>query len=233
MGDAPTPLEIRPYRPADRPSVRDICVACAWMGEPAPERIGDEFLWAEYWTRYFTDREPQHTWVVSSQDGSVVGYLAGTVDVRRVERFTPWLFPSIACRVVRGRLLRRQASRRAILALVRSAVSGELALPPGVLPDHAATFHFNLLPVARGRGVGSRLLATFRAKMGRLGSRGLHLQILSANVAAARFCRRNGLRLLAARETRAFLHVDPQPIEVETWTLGLHTRRAVANGARP
>ena len=48
---------IRPYRRADRQSIRDICVATCWMGEYRPETIPDPWIFAEYWTRYFTDHE--------------------------------------------------------------------------------------------------------------------------------------------------------------------------------
>ena len=54
---------IRPYVTADRQAVRQICAATAWMGSPAPERIGDEWIWAEYWTRFFTDRQQDCCWV--------------------------------------------------------------------------------------------------------------------------------------------------------------------------
>ena len=212
---------IRQYRCSDRAAVREICAACAWLGEPAPERIGDEFLWAEYWTRYFTDREPEHLWVAEAPDASVVGYLTGTADVHRVERFAPWLLPRLAWRVIRKRLLRRRQSRRAIVSLLRSLVSGEITLPAGVLANFPATFHCNLLSPARRCGLGSRLFETFRERMESLGVGGIHVQPLSVNRGAIRLCQSSGFRMLASRPVRAFAQADPQSIEVQTWVLPL------------
>ena len=47
---------VRRLRRGDRQAVRDICVATNWMGEYHPDVAPDDWLWAEYWTRHFTDR---------------------------------------------------------------------------------------------------------------------------------------------------------------------------------
>lgn len=213
---------IRPSGRSDRPAVRAICAATAWLGLPASDRIADDWIWAEYWTRFFTDRQGDCCWVAESRgDGLVVGYLTGTPDVRRFERYVPLLLPGIAWRVVRKRLMRRRPSRRAVLAMLMALVRGELALPPRVRKDFPATFHFNLLPAARRLGLGTQLLQTFLARMRSLGVPGGHAQALSMNQPAARALRRGGFRLLASRRVRAFAHLDRQPIAVNTWVLPL------------
>ena len=213
---------IRPLRRADRPAVRHVCAATAWMGRPAPERIGSEWLWAEFWTRYFTDRQRQLGWVVQRPGGrSVVGYLTGTTDVRHFNAYVGWLLPRLAAGVVHRRLLRDPPARRAIGAMLRSVAAGELSLPPGLVWRHPATFHINLLPEARRRGLGSSLLEVFLVRLRLLGVPGLHAQTLSANEAVAGFCRRAGFRLVASGPIRAFAHVDGRPLEVHTWAMAL------------
>ncbi|MHC4982623.1 MAG: hypothetical protein ACYTF6_05585 [Planctomycetota bacterium] len=119
--ELPSKYSLRRYRRGDRPAVREICVKCSWLGEYRPENIGDDWIWAEFWTRYFTDREPQHTWVAGRRtDAAVVGYLTGTADGARVGRYVPFLFPGIILRAIRMRLIRRRASRRAVAAMLRS-----------------------------------------------------------------------------------------------------------------
>ena len=133
---------IRSFRRADRQAVRDICTATAWMGEPAPRLAGDEWIWAEYWTRFFTDRERRTCWVVAGRrDGRVFGYLTGTADVARFERYVPFLLPGIVRHVIRRRLMRRRQPRRAILNLLRSLLVGEMELSAAVarLPEGART----------------------------------------------------------------------------------------------
>ena len=213
---------IRPFRRSDRSAVREICIATAWLGRPAGRHIPDEWIWAEYWTRYFTDRQPQHAWVVERRaDGRVVGYLTGTPDVRRFGRYVPFLLPGIVLRVIRKRLLRRPVSRRAILCLLRSLAAGEMRLPARVAQRYPAAFHMNLLPEARRRGLGARLFETFRDRMRCLGVGGIHAQTLSLNEPIQRFCRRAGFRLLAATALHAFRHTDPEPMHLLTWLLPL------------
>jgi GNAT superfamily N-acetyltransferase len=217
---------IRPYQPADRPAVRRICIATAWMGQPDDKHIPDDWLWAEYWTRYFTDREPQHTWVVQRcNDNEIVGYLTGTSDMRRFGRFVPFLLPGIILRVIRKRLMRYQPARKALMAFLRSFARGELELPPRVEKEYPATFHFNLLPDARRQGLGRRLFRTFRERMKSLSVPGIHAETLSPNRSVAAFLRNAGFRLLNVRPINTFAHAEPRPMDMLTWVLPLGRSR--------
>jgi len=215
-------FDIRPYRASDRQAIREICSATAWLGQPARDRIPDDWIWAEYWTRYFTDREPRHTWVAArTLDGQVAGYLTGTANARRFERYVPWLMPGIVLRVIRRRLISNSVSRRAILGLLRSIIGGESDLPTGVLERYPATLHLNLLAETRGRGVGRRMFETYIERMRRLGVRGVHAQTLSVNANVAKFNEALGFRLVASRPFRAYAYLDSQPVSVCTWVLPL------------
>ncbi|HOW18207.1 MAG TPA: GNAT family N-acetyltransferase [Phycisphaerae bacterium] len=210
------------YRPHHRAAVRRICVATAWMGEPAPDRIADDWIWAEFWTRYFTDREPRHTWVVEDiRHRQAVGYLMGTADAAQVERYAAFLVPGILYRVCRRRLLRRAAPRRALLAMARSLLSGELDVPARVRRRYPGTLHIDLLPQARGRGFASRLFRLYIDRMRQLGVPGVHAQSLGANEAIAAFNRRAGFRLIDTRPIHALAGVDARPVTISTWVLPL------------
>lgn len=213
---------IGPYRRGDREAVRGICVACCWMGDYRPERIPDEWIWAEYWTRYFTDRQPRYTWVVRRpDDGEVVGYLTGTDDERRFDRYVPYLFGGIVWRVIRKRLLRKSGPRAAMAAMGRSLLRGELDLPKGIAERYPATFHFNLLPEARGARIGSEMVAAFIARMRAARVRGIHLQVLGANPVVPGFLARRGFEKVESRPLGAFSHVDGRAVDVQTWVRGL------------
>jgi len=215
---------IRPLRRSDRPAVRAICAATAWMGAPAPGLVGDEWIWAEHWTRFFTDRDRRACWVVEAGPGGrVVGYLTGTADVARFDRYVPWLLGGIVWRVARRRLMRRRGPRRAVLNLVRSTLRGETLLAADVARRFPAAFHFNLLPEARRRGLGSRLLRTFLARMRRLGVGGVHAQVISLNRASIAAMERAGFRYVSERPLTAFAHHDPRPMTLQTWVLDLAT----------
>lgn len=214
------PPEIHPFRRNDRQAVRDICAATCWMGEHRTEAIPDDWIWAEYWTRYFTDVEPQHSWVVRDE-GRVVGYLTGTADAARAEAYTLRLGPGIVWHVVRRRLMRRPQSRRAIASLLGSLLHDRISLPPPLLRHFPATMHMNLLPPVRRGGIGMKLLGLFVERMRRLGVSGIHAQPLDINVAPRRALARAGFHPVGSTPTRAFGHVHPEPVNVETWVLDL------------
>ena len=212
---------IRPYRRADRQAVRDICAATCWLGEHRPDVVGDVWLWAEHWTRYFTDRQWRFAWVAVGPDGRVAGYLTGTPDVAGFDAYTPCLLPGIIARIVRGRLISNRQSRRALLALVRSSLRGEMALPSAVRRDCPAAWHFNLLPAARRRGLGSAMLGMFIDRLRELGCPGVHAQVISVNAASIAACRRIGMRLVHTSPLTAFAHAIPDPLQLHTYAMRL------------
>jgi len=228
------PWRLRPLRRADRDAIRAICVTCAWMGRPASRRIVDATLWADYWTRLFTDRRRDSSWVVArADDACVKGYLTGVADVRQFDRHAAALMPRLVGRVVRGRLLSRPATRRGIgRFLWHGLVRHELALPPGLARQFPATFHMNLLPQARRQGLGTRLFEAFAGAMRSRAVPGIHLEVLGVNEPIRAFCRRAGFTRVASRSVNVFRHVDPRPTELETWVLALQPGRDLLVGAQ-
>ena len=55
---------IRPYRPADRETVREICRRTAYRNLGYAAVFEDGELFADYWTRYYTDFEPESAWEI-------------------------------------------------------------------------------------------------------------------------------------------------------------------------
>ena len=227
-------LRIRKYQPADRQALRDICARTCWMGEHRPELIADDWLWAEYWTRYFTDIETDLTWVAETVghssrrgglnvpfSGHVAGYLTGTADSARFESYGLRLMPGIVWHVIRWRLMRRRQSRRAIGQMLRAMMSGDMDLPARLRREFPATFHTDLLPEARQRGIGSAMMRAFLDELARRSVPGVYAQTLSLNVAAGKSLARAGFSLTLTRPTAAFKLVHDGPVEVQTWTRGI------------
>ncbi len=214
-----SPWTIRPYQPCDRDAIRCICAATCWMGEYRRELIPDDWMWAEYWTRYFTDREPQHTWVALDSDNQIGGYLTGTSDVRRAHSYAMRILPGMAWHVIRHRLLRQRTSRRALLTMVHSMLFDGESLPNEVAKHYPATWHFDLLPAARGGGLGGRLYQNFYSRMQELGVPGIHAQILNLNPPVRQFLGKLGFTLVHSTPTSAFRHVISDRVEIQTWVL--------------
>ena len=81
---------------------------------------------------YFTDREPEYSWVALDGANQVAGYLTGTSDVRRAHSYEMRILPGIVWHVIRHRLLREQVSRRAILSMVHAMLFDDNSLPKEV-----------------------------------------------------------------------------------------------------
>src|ERR1700691_1013282 len=89
---------IRPYRPKDRAALRAICADTGFLGQPIDPVFEDRELFADYLTSYYTDAEPESTFVCELH-GEVKGYLMGSRFPKRKTRDEMRLVPSL---VVRG-----------------------------------------------------------------------------------------------------------------------------------
>lgn len=185
---------VRSYCDADREAVRAIAYRAGYMGDPPDWYWRDVISFADIWTAYYTDHEPESAFVAESA-GRVVGYLLGCVESGRA--------PSPA--VVLG----RQVIRR--LLLLRPGTAGFLwrsmwdtarqgGSPTGELndPRWPSHLHMNLLGEARGCGVGARLMRAWLSRLREVGSPGCHLATLAENTTAVAFFERMGFRQFGA-----------------------------------
>src|ERR1700737_5553711 len=71
------PFSIRSYRPVDRDAVRCLCCQTGFLGEPIDPVYEDRQLFADFLTTYYTDHEPESSFVLEA-DGEIRGYLLGS-----------------------------------------------------------------------------------------------------------------------------------------------------------
>jgi ribosomal protein S18 acetylase RimI-like enzyme len=185
---------VRPYEGRDRAAVRRICHATGYMGEPVAWLWRDPESFADMFTSYYTDAEPQSAWV-AELDGDVAGYLLGCVDSRRA-----WNPAAVFGRqlVRRGIALRPGTAGfvwRSFADIARDAVHRRL--PPSSVYDERwpAHLHIDLLPALRGRGVGATLMRRWLEELRSRGVPGCHLETLGENAAAIAFFESVGFRL--------------------------------------
>jgi hypothetical protein len=139
---------IRPYRAQDRRDVREICLYTAFRNLGGQAFFEDRELFADYWTKYYTDYEPESLFVVDAK-GSPVGYLMGCVDTRRFVRTVALrVAPPIVARILFGlaaRRYRKKVSYTFLHWLLRYSWKEAPAVPAEKYPAH---LHFNVLPSA-------------------------------------------------------------------------------------
>lgn len=184
---------IRPYRPADRAALYEICVKTADAGGDATGILGDDSLWGDLFVVPYVERHPDLAWVVETEDGRAIGYIVATDDT---DAFYAWFrdewWPTRAGRHPRPA---EPATRE------EHMVEYGYSRMPGIEPnaaDHPAHLHIDLLPEAQGQGLGRRLMETLFAELARRGVSGLHLGIDPNNTGAARFYERLGMARLPA-----------------------------------
>lgn len=190
---------VRPYRPGDRAAVRRICHRTGYLGESAEWFWRDEDSFADLFTGYWTDVEPESAFVAvagrgeDAPAGTVVGYLLGALDARRVPQVGTVMLPHALGRMLLVRPGTAGVLWRALADVGREVLAGRGTPEEGLRdPRYPSTFHIDLLPRARGGGAGRRLLEAWFGRLRAAGSPGCHLQTLAENEGALAFFRRAG-----------------------------------------
>lgn len=165
---------IRPYSPADRAAVRHICCETGFSGAPIDPVFDDREVFADFFTRYYTDWEPENCFVVNA-DEEVVGYLLASLRPYYHTIVSGYLMgcliaPKVMWRFILGRY---NSASRAFLKWC--CFRGGRETPKA--PKNAGHFHFNILPEYRNVGVGVRLLTAFEEKAKAKGVRIIYGQI--------------------------------------------------------
>lgn len=152
-------VEIRQYRPNDRPAIHQISYDTGMMGESIGSQWRDLRSWAEVNTGYYLDEEPEST-LVAAVGGKVVGALLGCVDS---EKATDPI--GIAAKHAFGRGLLFRPGTAGILWRhlgegAKDIILGRVKLSDWSFDDPRwpAHFHINVSEGFRGQGLGSLLV---------------------------------------------------------------------------
>lgn len=184
---------IRPYAPADRAALHDVCVRTADAGSDARGLLSDDELWGLLFAVPYAERHPDLAWVVEGGGGRVVGYLVATDDTNGFERwFRDEWWPPLA-----EHFPRPSDSSTRERQLLAEAHSRGLE-PSAAAARYPAHLHIDLLPETQGQGLGRKLIETLSAELMRRDVPGLHVQIDPRNVGAAAFYERLGMHRLPA-----------------------------------
>jgi ribosomal protein S18 acetylase RimI-like enzyme len=189
---------IRLYQPSDRAAIRRLCCDTADGGRPVGRFFDDRDVFADLWTRYYTDVEPEHAWVAEAPEG-VMGYLTACWNDARFDslqrrRVLPVAF--FKC-VLHGTLLRAKTLR--LLwnnRFLWTARDEEISYQR--YPVH---FHINLDASFRGRGAGASLVEHACRQIKEAGLPGLRAVTRADNRAARAFFEKQGFQQIASGRT--------------------------------
>ena len=185
---------LRPYRPADRPAVYDICVRTADGGADARGMYVDDRLMGDIFAVPYVTLEPQHAHLLDDGTGAAVGYVLGTADTATfARRYREEWLPATEGRYPEPAQPPVTPSDR----MLHLHLNPERMLVPE-LADFPAHLHIDLLPEWQGRGHGRELMRTFWRALRERGVPSVHLVMATANVPARAFYDRLGFHEIRA-----------------------------------
>ena len=136
---------VRPYQSGDREAVRCLCCDTGFLGDPIDPVFSDRELFADYLTRYYTDIEPESSWV-GVKEGKVVAYVLCCARWRRHAWWSVGNSLRLAvCGIAKLLAGRYNAASRHFIAWV--LWRGWRESPAA--PPQSAHMHFNALPEHR------------------------------------------------------------------------------------
>ncbi|MBE3037450.1 MAG: GNAT family N-acetyltransferase [Chloroflexi bacterium] len=212
-------LVIRPYQPADRQPVFRIGADTAFFGAPIEAYMEDRNAFLDAFYAYYTDQEPEHTWVACA-DGEVVGFLAGCVDTRVHNRkLLRVIIPRLTGNLLRGKYHFGKRSLHYFSGLLGGLLRREFTRVD--LDTFPALLHINVESAWRGYKLGQRLMEAYLGQLRELGITGVYLDTTSLNEVACRLYEKMGFRLLDARPDRFWAKWFGHPVDNRCYGLKL------------
>jgi ribosomal protein S18 acetylase RimI-like enzyme len=205
--------EVRSYRGEDRERVRWICSETGFVGNPQEAVFIGREEFADLWSSYWTDCEPESAFV-ATVEGRVEGYMLGCLDTHKQEEvWNREILPRVARRLVRPAWWRHSINRKFIRAMVRSRLRHEFSAPlKQIIAEYPAHLHTNIGdPAMRGLGLGSVMMRALIAYLRQNNVKGVHLGTTSHNREALPFYEHVGFKVLHQSLFTAYDHAIPDP----------------------
>jgi len=204
---------IRPYRPEDRAVVRAICADTGFLGKPIDPVFEDRELFADYLTSYYTDVEPESTFVCEF-DGEVKGYVMGSRFPKKKDAYEKRMLPGLVARGLWRYVTRpyNAASRKYIRWILTQARKEQPFTPPAI--PH---FHFNVRPEARSVGATREMVDVFLRYLTGHGDKQVYGQVVSYESRRGyRMFERYGFKVIDEREVTKYRDLHPGKIYLFT-----------------
>lgn len=166
-------IEIRPFQPGDRARVRELCCETGFLGNPIDPVFEDRELFADYLTAYYTDWEPESSFVLLL-DGEIRGYLLGSRFPWRQQLYNLYQNASLFLRGI-VRFASYNAASKAFVKWILSTAWREVP----AAPRRCAHFHINLLADARSVATTRAIMDTYLAYLHQKGEKQVYGQMVT------------------------------------------------------
>jgi len=212
------PFTIRSYRNTDRDAVRRLCCQTGFLGTPIDPVYEDRQLFADFLTTYYTDHEPESSFVVEI-DGEIRGYLLGSRKPLFNQLYSFWQNISLFLKALARYFRYHDASRR----FVRWTLAYGWREVPAA-PRRVPHFHINLLPDARKMSTTRALMSAYLSYLYRCGEKRVYGQIVTfESRRGEKMFERYGFKVLNRAEITKYKRFYPQSVYLSTVIKNLET----------
>jgi len=200
-------FEIRKFQPADRARVRELCCATGFLGNPIDPVFEDRDLFADYLTAYYTDWEPESSFVLIV-NGEIRGYLLGSRFPFRQQCYAFYQNISLFLRGVFRYPNYSAASKKFVQWILRTAWREVPAAP-----RRTAHFHINLLPDARDLQKSRQLTDAYLQYLHEHGEKRVYGQmVVFQDRRSEKMFERYGFNVLNKSEITKYRDIHPYPV---------------------
>ena len=212
------PFIIRSFRKSDREGVRRLCCQTGFLGTPIDPVYEDRQLFADFLTTYYTDWEPESSFVVEI-DGEIRGYLLGSRKPLRNQLYSFWQNVSLFLKALSRYFRYHKNSRRFIRWTL---VHGWREVPAA--PRRVPHFHINLLPDARKMSTTRALMSAYLSYLYRCGEKRVYGQIVTfESRRGEKMFERYGFKVLNRAEITKYKRFYPESVYLSTVIKNLET----------
>ena len=212
------PFIIRGFRKSDREGVRQLCCQTGFLGTPIDPVYEDRQLFADFLTTYYTDWEPESSFVVEI-DGEIRGYLLGSRKPLRNQLYSFWQNVSLFLKALSRYFRYHKNSRRFIRWTL---VHGWREVPAA--PRRVPHFHINLLPEARKMSTTRALMSAYLSYLYRCGEKRVYGQIVTfESRRGEKMFERYGFKVLNRAEITKYKRFYPESVYLSTVIKNLET----------
>ena len=209
---------IRNYRASDREAVRRLCCETGFLGEPIDPVYEDRELFADFLTTYYTDHEPESSWVVEV-NGELRGYLLGCRKPLLNQLYSFYQNLCLSARALLRYPRYNEASRNFIRWIV---MNGWREVPAA--PRRTPHFHINLLPDARKMSTTRALLSAYFTYLYRCGEKRVFgLIVTFESRRGEKMFERYGFKVMNRAEITKYKSFYPESVYLSTVIKNLET----------
>jgi hypothetical protein len=221
------PFSIRSYRPSDRDAVRRLCCQTGFLGEPIDPVYEDNELFADFLTTYYTDHEPESSFVLELE-GEIRGYLLGSRRPLFNQLYSFQQNVVLFCRALLRCPRYNQYSRR----FIRWMVSHGWREVPAA-PRRTPHFHINLLPEARKVSTTRALISAYLSYLYRCGEKRVYGQVVTfESRRGERMFERYGFKVLNRAKITKYKAFYPESVYLSTVIKNLETAEPLSVSSR-